>query len=236
MVPVRWRTKQTFVVAAALLAVATGGTAAALPAAGSTTAPRAAQLRPHPALRGLFEAAAGYLGLTPGQLLGQLRSGQSLAAVAGAQGKPVDGLKQAILAAAKARLDRRVTTNRITTTQEQTLLDRLQTRLDTLVNRTFAPRPLAVRHPRVALFRVAAGYLGLTPRQLLDQLRSGKSLADVIAAQGKSLDGLKQAVLDAARTRLDRAVTANRITSAQEQTRLDRLAARLDALLAGKLG
>ena len=46
-------------------------------------------------------------------------------------------------------------------------------------------------------FAPAAKYLGLTQEQLLTQLRDGKSLAEVAKAQGKSVDGLKQAILSA---------------------------------------
>jgi hypothetical protein len=46
-------------------------------------------------------------------------------------------------------------------------------------------------------FAPAAKYLGLTQEQLLTQLRDGKSLADIAKAQGKSVDGLKQAILSA---------------------------------------
>ena len=37
----------------------------------------------------------------------------------------------------------------------------------------------------------AAGYLGLSPTDLRAQLHSGQSLADVAAAQGKSVSGLR---------------------------------------------
>ena len=46
-------------------------------------------------------------------------------------------------------------------------------------------------------FAPAAKYLGLTQEQLLTQLGDGKSLADIAKAQGKSVDGLKQAILSA---------------------------------------
>ena len=46
---------------------------------------------------GHLSAAANYLGLSVPQLLQKLANGQSLADVAKAQDKPVDGLKKAIL-------------------------------------------------------------------------------------------------------------------------------------------
>src|SRR2546423_12929706 len=48
----------------------------------------------------------------------------------------------------------------------------------------------------------AASYLGLTEAQLRTQLESGKTLAAVAKAQGKSVDGLVQALVDAAKTKL----------------------------------
>lgn len=51
-----------------------------------------------------------------------------------------------------------------------------------------------------------ADYLGLTERALRDQLADGRSLADVARAQGRTVDGLEDAVVAATKTQLDRAV------------------------------
>jgi len=61
----------------------------------------------------------------------------------------------------------------------------------------------------------AATYLGLTRAQLGRRLMAGKSLADVARAQGKSVAGLEQAMLDDATSQLDRAVADGKLTSAQ---------------------
>jgi hypothetical protein len=61
----------------------------------------------------------------------------------------------------------------------------------------------------------AADYLGLTRAELARQLRAGKTLADVAKAQGKSVDDLEQALVDEAKTRLDRAVSDDELTSDQ---------------------
>jgi ABC-type sugar transport system substrate-binding protein len=60
---------------------------------------------PYMAVRASFAAAAEYLGISRRELVGRLRDGQSLAQVAEAEGKSVEGLKQAIRAAIDARLD-----------------------------------------------------------------------------------------------------------------------------------
>lgn len=88
-----------------------------------------------------IDAAASYLGLTEAQLRTDLESGKTLAQVAAAQGKSVDGLKQALLADAKSHLDRAVRDGKITAAQEQQMLNDLSSRLDDIVNGTLPPRP-----------------------------------------------------------------------------------------------
>lgn len=80
----------------------------------------------------------------------------------------------------------------------------------------------------------AASYLGLTDQQLAQQLRNGKSLADVAKAQGKSLDGLEQAIVAAEKARLDKAVAAGDLTAAQRDEMLKRLQEHVSDLVQGK--
>jgi hypothetical protein len=90
--------------------------------------------------RAALQAAAGYLGLAPTQLLKDLRSGQSLAQIARARGKPVTGLEQAMLAALRLRLDRAVAAGLITRAQERRILSRSLARLRIAVERPLRPR------------------------------------------------------------------------------------------------
>jgi transposase-like protein len=64
--------------------------------------------------------------------------------------------------------------------------------------------------------------LGLTDDKLFEQLRSGKSIADVAKAQGKSLDDVRAAVKDATKARLDKAVKDGDLTQKQADKMLDR--------------
>ncbi len=77
----------------------------------------------------------------------------------------------------------------------------------------------------------AASYLGLTNQQLIGTLRSGKSLAQIAVARGKSTSGLEQAIISAETTRLNRALSSGRITKAEEQRLLSRLSTRVDRLV-----
>lgn len=81
--------------------------------------------------------------------------------------------------------------------------------------------------------QAAADYLDLQPRELVTQLRT-KTLAQIATDQGKSVDGLKQALHDATKTALDRARTNGRITQKQQDEALAKLDASLDDIVNGR--
>jgi hypothetical protein len=77
----------------------------------------------------------------------------------------------------------------------------------------------------------AAGYIGVTEAQLRTELESGKTLAQVAQAHGKTADGLIAALVAASKSRLDKAVSAGRITKAQEDQLVSNLKARITELV-----
>jgi len=83
--------------------------------------------------------AANYLGVTPAQLRSDLRSGKTLAQIAGATaGKSEAGLIQALVTARKERLAAAVAAGKLTQARENARLPKLTKRVTALVNRTFA--------------------------------------------------------------------------------------------------
>jgi hypothetical protein len=74
----------------------------------------------------------------------------------------------------------------------------------------------------------AATYIGVTATDLRTQLTAGKTLAAIAVASGKTADGLKAALTTAATKDLDAAVTAGKLTAAQETKILADLPTRLD--------
>ena len=87
--------------------------------------------------------------------------------------------------------------------------------------------------PRRGVLDGAAKYLGLTPAQLKNQLSSGRSLAQIAQARGKSVSGLETALVAAAKARLDQAVAANRISASQEHQLLSGLRERIGRMING---
>ena len=74
----------------------------------------------------------------------------------------------------------------------------------------------------------AAGYLGLGRTDLQAQLRNGKSLADVAAAQGRSVSGIEDAVVAAMTTSLDANTT---LTAAEKAADLAVMRSHLDVMV-----
>jgi hypothetical protein len=182
-----------------------------------------------PGIGNALEAAAKYLGLSESDLRGKLNDGQSLAEVAKAQNKDVDGLQQAILASAKSDLDAAVKDKRITQAQADRLHDGLKDRIDDIVNGEM--RIHRVGRPFHAGLDAAASYLGLSESALREKLDDGQSLAQVAKAQSKDVEGLKQAIVDDTKADLDKAVADKKLTRSQADDILDRVKDHVDDLV-----
>lgn len=83
---------------------------------------------------GHFGAAAAYLGLSEAELGKRLAGGKTLADVATAQGKSVDGLVSALVADEKKELDAAVSSGRLTQAQADELLSNAEQRFKDMAN------------------------------------------------------------------------------------------------------
>lgn len=83
---------------------------------------------------GGLAAAAGYLGLSQSELRTRLENGNTLAAIAKAQGKGVSGLVDAMYGAAKKHLDAAVSAGRLSSSDETRILSGLKDRLTSFAN------------------------------------------------------------------------------------------------------
>ena len=85
-----------------------------------------------------LDAAASYLGLTEAELHTQLDAGKTLADVAKAEGKTVDGLVAALVSSAKTRIAGDVQAGRLTQAQADAMTADLEARITEMVNSTHA--------------------------------------------------------------------------------------------------
>lgn len=81
----------------------------------------------------------------------------------------------------------------------------------------------------------AATYLGVGEAELRAQLADGATLAEVAQAEGKSVDGLVDALVQDAEARIDRAVAGGMLTEERASAAKERVTQRVTALVNGEL-
>ena len=171
--------------------LAAAGAAVAIAGGGAAVAATGA-LSPEEENQAVIDDAAEQLGVEPNALS--------------------DALKDAL----KARLDAAVADGRLSQEQAAELKARIDSGDSPLVFGGLGLRGSGhVGHFGHLAGQGAASYLGLTEAELRAQLEDGKTLAEIAKAEGKSVDGLVQKLVDSASDRLDQAVEDGRLTKAR---------------------
>jgi hypothetical protein len=181
--------------------------------------------------------AGGGAAVAATQLRSPSEESQAIVNDAAAQlGVPPQALSNALKKALENRVDAAVADGRLTKAQGDALKERIESGQAPLFvgpGLGFGGHGPFEHH--LGDLDAAASYLGLTEDQLRTQLQSGKTLADVAKAQGKSVDGLVDALVAAAKQHLDEAVADGRLTKAQEDQILSDLKQRITDRVNGKL-
>jgi hypothetical protein len=138
-----------------------------------------------------------------------------------------DALKQAL----ENRVDAEVAAGRLTKAQGDELKQRIEAGDVPLI--AVGP-PRTFHHFGGPWLEAAASYLGVTDAQLQASLRSGKSLAEIATADGKSVDDLVAAMVADAKKHLAADVAAGRLSKAQQQDILSTLEQHITDLVNGK--
>jgi polyhydroxyalkanoate synthesis regulator phasin len=143
-------------------------------------------------------------------------------------------LSDALTKALEDRVDAAVADGRITKAEGEALKARIEAGDAPLFFGGGRHHGPGFGHHRGPGLDAAAKYLGITEAQLRTELQNGKSLADVAKAHGKTVDGLVDAVVDEAKTRLDAAVKAGKLTQAQANEMLSDLKDRITDFVNGR--
>lgn len=144
-------------------------------------------------------------------------------------------LSAALKKAFEDRIDAAVAAARLTKQQGDELKQRIESGDFPLFGPPAFGPGFGAPHPFFHGLDAAATYLGLTEAQLESRINNGKTLAQIAEAEGKSVDGLKAAMLKDARAKLDEAVKAGRLRKAEEQQVLKDLGQRIEDLVNGQL-
>jgi hypothetical protein len=152
---------------------------------------------------------------------------------AGRLGVQPQALENALEEAALARVDAALAAGRITQAQADSMKARIRSGEGPLIGGFVHHGPGHHGIGLRAVFDAAAAYLGITEAELHQAKHDGKSLATIAGETGKSVAGLKQAMLAAAAKELDDAVSAGDLTAAQRREILADLEAGIDEIVQG---
>jgi polyhydroxyalkanoate synthesis regulator phasin len=179
--------------------------------------------------------AGGGAAVAATQLRSPSEESQAVVNDAAAQlGVQPQALSNALKKALENRVDAAVADGRLTKEQGDALKQRIESGQAPLFELGGGPGGHD-RGGHLGDLDAAASYLGLTEDQLRTQLQSGKTLADVAKAQGKSVDGLTDALVAATKKDLDDAVADGRLTKAQADRILADMKQRITDRVNGKL-
>ncbi|OFW73126.1 MAG: hypothetical protein A2Y55_07380 [Actinobacteria bacterium RBG_16_68_12] len=142
-----------------------------------------------------------------------------------------DALKEAL----ENRVDAAVEAGRLTEEQGDALKERIDSGEVPLVFGGFGPGFGHGHFGHFADLDAGATYLGLTKAELRAELEDGKTLAEIAKAEGKSVNGLVQALVRAANERIADAVADGKLTQAQADELKADLDERITDLVNGEL-
>lgn len=177
-----------------------------------------------PDLRSL-ELAEEYTGLTLAEMRDALQNGQTLADLITANGQSVDAFIAAVMENVNARIDTAVENGPITAERAEELKATAQERITAWVNGE--PGPLAA---------LLEEYTGLELPELREAHQNGHTLADLITANGQSVDDFIAAVMEPVSARIDMAVENGRITAERAEELKALALERITARVNGKVG
>ena len=187
------------------------GTALAVVGAGGALA--AGQLSPSTESKAIVADAAEQLGVEPAELS--------------------DALRQALA----NRLDEAVEAGTLTEAQAERMKQRIEANdfplfAGPMLGHRGGPGGHGPGHG--AKLDTAASFLGVTEAELRESLQGGKTLAEIATDEGKTVDGLVDALVAAATERLDEAVADGRLTKAQRDELVASLEERTSAMVNGE--
>lgn len=159
----------------------------------------------------LVRATADVTGLQPKDVVQELRAGKSLAQIAQEHGKSSDDIVKAARTKLEDRLKQAVTNGRLTQQRADTTLATFDKTAPTIMNDATLGQQLGQRGGSKlrlgsALVKATADVTGLQPKDVLQELRGGKSLAQIAQEHGKSGDDILAKLREQGQQRLDKAL------------------------------
>lgn len=189
----------------------------------------------------ILAAAAEALGMTEAELVTELQSGKSIKQVADAKNVNIDTVIAKMTAAVKAHLDAEVASGEHTQAEADAKLAAFQTRVTEMVNKTGLPhRGGKGQHggrgghgPAKFATTNLATVLKLTEAELQTELKAGKTLTQIAAAQNVDIADVKNVLESDFKAHLDEEVASGEHTQAEADAKLAEFKTRIDDMVNG---
>lgn len=172
------------------------------------------------------------LGTSVKKLRAAIKSGASISQLAAERGSSADVVLKAVSDKITQMLAAEVSAGRLTQAQADALLTKLTGTFEQVINRALNSSGKG-EHGPVDMFDEGklATLLGITEKQLEDEIDTGASLLSIAVAHGVTQDALVAFLTTEATAKIDAGVTAGKITQTQADEMKAALPARIDAFI-----
>ena len=185
----------------------------------------------------LVQEIADVTNTLPEDVLQARQDGQSFSDYVTANGGDPAAVVTEVLDDMKLRLDRAVENERLTQEEADELLATAETELNEAMTST-DPIELPARGGRGDHFQavqIISDAIGLDPMDIAQEIRDGKTLAEIITENGGDVDTVKAELIANATERINQAVEDGKLTQEEADEMLANLDTTIDDLLSGDL-
>lgn len=174
----------------------------------------------------LIRLVAEEIGFTIPQVMDQVRAGSTLAEVITANGGNIDNVKTQAIEQATEWINGQVDNGRITQERADELIAGLDAQITEALNFDRQTAQLE-RHAVMAV----AGETGLTMREIVEELRAGKTLSQILTESGEDVQTFIDQTIAQAERRLNDRVANSMITQAEADEHLAMMREQLPVIL-----
>jgi DNA recombination-dependent growth factor C len=181
--------------------------------------------------------AAKTIGIKPAELAQEMRAGKTIADVATENGVLPSTVVTTLVNAADKRIETALANGKLTTDQATALKDKVPAAVDKLVNNPHvkaadAAQRRAIRRDVIkGGVKIAAATIGIKPPELVQEVRTGKTIADVATEHSVLPSTVVTALVNAADKRIETALANGKLTTDQATALKNKVPAAVDKLV-----
>lgn len=177
-------------------------------------------------VRAVVEIVAEAVGLRPTEIITQMSQGNTLADIIEANGGDVQIVIDQAVTQLTADINQAVTDGKLRQERADLLLSNLEDMVTRSINGEFRERAMKVR-VGIGVLRLAGDQTGLTPREIVQEIRSGKSLGQVLTEHGVDTAAFIDTAVNTLQEHLTQAVSNGRLTQEEADQKVTEFRERL---------